>query len=207
MDFAKKYDYLCTLFGKTRDVSNVESIQTQIEEYFEIFGAYDPAISQISNEKRIFNEYLRRGGLKVDPKVINEAFHGDDNVFEIYDVNHNQVYRSISFMLFTTYPLFTLMTKSNFELYAREDGYAEQIQSEILSCVENLRKIHFTVPAHKVWEIYEMDTPSCYWRMKLGICAPVLNEKTGALEGVLISHNTRQVFDSPFKRPPLELVP
>jgi len=119
-------------------------------------------------------------------------------VFEIYDLDYNQIYRSFSFLRFDTYDIADLMSFSNFVLYDREDYLLPFVQKTTNEAIEKEKLVEFQVPKHIVWENYGPVNHNYYWEMKLGRAFPIYKQCDGhqdKVAGVFVTHNTKQVFD------------
>jgi hypothetical protein len=179
----------------------------QIELYFKIYSELDQGDMSLKTERFMLERFLDLNNFRIDQDTLDEAFSGQDNVFEIYSADFSQLYRSASFLRFKTYSLVRLMMQSNFELYERESDYIPLVQEQIAPVLAQRKTIKFSVPAHKVWEKLESKKINTYWNMKLGIAAPVYNWMSSGLAGFFVSHRTEQIFAAPFEsRPRLELI-
>ena len=205
----QKLAELCAVFGRSDEMNMPvpSAVWRRIEDYHKIYCGVPGRLSDTERERFMLNTFLNLESLRIKPEHIDTVFNGEDNVFEIYDFNLAQLYRSASFLRFRTYPLVTLMTKSNFELYAREAEYLPAISAQVEDFKKTLEPFHFNVPTHKVWEQFGERNMSHHWRMKLNFCAPVFNAQSGEATGFLVTHHTEQVFRSPFVGADLRLVP
>lgn len=204
----KQYDVLLTTFGRQDELAQPipEHLSERIDEFFRIYSSVAPNLSGKEREFFMLNEYLKIANLSMSDEVMDEIAKRDDNIIEIYGFDYAQLFRSASFLKFRTYTLATLMTKSNFELYEREDEHVPAIQAQIGEALQHRKLIKFDVPAHKVWEKAEGARTDYHWMMKLGICAPVMATGSSEPTAFVVTHNTIQVFKSPFSRPTLEIV-
>lgn len=197
----QKYKELLNIFGRETEVGQApEELRNQIDLYHKVYANVPPLTSPIDKERFMLLTYLELTGMDIASDVIRQAFNGRDNVFEIYDFNFNQLYRSLSFLSFKTYPLVTLMARSNFVLYERENDYVPELQKQLKEFLTELTPRQLNIPAHKVWEALDEGNKSYHWLMKLGMVAPVRSLASGEVTCFFITHRTEQVFKSPFLR-------
>jgi hypothetical protein len=175
-----------------------KSVENNILLFAEVYNKYDPNLSLIDNEVKMALYFMKISNHYSHVNISNLMRRSNNNVFEIYDFEFNQLYRSASFMMFETYDIVELMTNSNFMLYDREPVYAPSIQNKIAECVEHEKLVKFDIPKHPVWEKYGDANLNYFWEMDLGYCCPIykrsINSDKEEMSGVFISHTTEQIF-------------
>ena len=161
----------------------------------EAFNYYNPELSSMNNELIIFDMFCKFNQLKVKGYYKSwMLMNTDHQIIEVYDVNKIQVYRSHTFMKFKTYTWNELAEHSNFELYVRDEQYMDQIMQVVERARAEETLVEFNVPTHIMWERH--GSKEHHFVQKLGCCVPVYDNKD-EIFGVMIIHNTKQVFSSP----------
>lgn len=196
---AQKIEALNLLFGRSPIQTEVTAgICEWLDHFYDIYTLYDKELSFFENEKRMLSTFLKKSRLRLEPRGWEDAFSGRDNIFEIYSLDYKQIYRSFSFMRFSTYPLVTLMTHSNFDLYERDLLTVQLLTKPVERSVFEGKVVRFHVPKHKVWEKGQKLHADRHWVMDLGICAPIYEEESSYPIGFFVSHQTEQVHGPPF---------
>ena len=204
----QKLAELCATLGRADESSLPvpNGAWRRIEDYHALYCGVPDDLDRRERERFMLGTFLDRTSLQMEADHLDQVFAMDDNVYEIYDFNLAQLYRSASFLRFKTYPLVTLMTKGNFELYGGETEYLPSIAADVEFLKQDPRPFHFNHPRHRVWERFGERKTGHHWRMKLGLCAPVFSPYVVGPSAFLVTHKTEQVFSSPYIGTDLRLV-
>jgi hypothetical protein len=128
--------------------------------------------------------------LNLSAKDDIKSFVTNQNIVEIYNLDHIQLYRSINFFDLCNYSLLDLLAREWFDLYERLSSVTEYTISEFLQVIKSGKLTRLTVPLHLLKE--KDSDPRGIFNFDLQYCCP-LYCSSGLVSGYLLTENVTEL--------------
>lgn len=113
-----------------------------------------------------------------------------DNIVEIYNLEHIQIFRSINFFDYCNYSVLDLLAREWFDLYERLSSITECVMHEVLEPIKTGKVRKLTVPLHVLKE--RDSNPRGVFHFDFQYCFP-LYSAPGVPGGYLLTENVTEL--------------
>lgn len=131
---------------------------------------------------------LKRSNLFSNEDI--RSFLTDDNIAEVYNLNHVQIFRTINFFDYCNYSVLDLLAREWFVLYERLSTVTEYAMREFLQSIASGKLQRLTVPRHILKE--RDSNPRGVFQFDFQYCCPLFSAP-GVVGGYLLTENVREL--------------
>jgi hypothetical protein len=131
---------------------------------------------------------MKRAGLFTQENI--QSFLTNQNIVEVYDLNHIQIFRTINFFDLCNYSLLDLLAREWFVLYERLSSVSELSMREFQLCLASGKLRRLTIPVHLLKE--RDSNPRGVFRFDFQFCCP-LYSAPDVCGGYLLTENVTEL--------------
>lgn len=166
-------------------------ILADLESYVSVCQGCLQMGGKLSDSKALLWSMMRHFGLKPSSDLF--SYVTDDQLIEIYNMDHVQIFRNFKFFELVSYTLEDLFCRPRFELFHRPDPQiTEMIGSALTATLQAPNQVHqLAIPQH---EVHELDSVfMCQFSMKINY-GSVLTDSNHRSAAYLVLEEAKLTF-------------